>query len=175
MPQLSGPPVQKATPNTTTATNADAAADVKTTTQRQSQRPEDSSQNKAAPPHQPKFSIVEILILIPIAFILDFLSIVLAIVGFGIAPYIIDGLYFPISQIYLRLKGAKGMVTLIGNLINLIPFLGDFSCSRTLSIGLALYADHYPDSYFGKLLKVAAEKIPVGGGSGAKVKTPKIA
>lgn len=73
--------------------------------------------------NEPKISISEIVIITPYLILIDVIGILLFIAGlddFGL----LDIIRFPITQLYLRIKGVKGTADLIGNIIKLIPYVG---------------------------------------------------
>lgn len=75
--------------------------------------------------HEPKISLPEIIIITPYLLIIDIIGIALVSVGlddFGM----LDVIRFPITQLYLRIKGVKSRIDLIGNIVKLFPYIGAF-------------------------------------------------
>lgn len=73
--------------------------------------------------HEPKISLTEIVIITPYLLLIDIIGIALFTVGmddFGL----LDIVRFPITQLYIRIKGVKGNLDLIGNIVKLIPYVG---------------------------------------------------
>ncbi len=68
----------------------------------------------------------------------------LALVFFGLDDFwISDAIAFPLTQIYLRMKGVRGTYELIGNIIELIPYAG-WIPFRTLGMIATIYVDRHP-------------------------------
>jgi len=61
----------------------------------------------------------------------------------GDSWFLTDILFFPASQLYLYLKGIKGAYALVGNILELIPFVGDLPI-RTTSFVLTVIAENNP-------------------------------
>jgi len=67
----------------------------------------------------------------------------------GDSWFLTDIFFWPAEQLYLYLKGIKGTYVLVGNILELIPFVGDLPI-RTISFVLTVIAENNP-----KIKKVA--------------------
>lgn len=71
---------------------------------------------------QPKITYIEAILLLALVGLADIVELVLAL--FGLPDFWIpDIITFPITQIYLRIKGVNGTYALAGNLLELIPYV----------------------------------------------------
>lgn len=104
--------------------------------------------------YQPKISIAEMVIITPIFLIFDTIGILLIFVGLD-DFFILDAVRFPLSQFYIFMKGLKGTTTLIGNLLETIPYIGALPNS-TICWLITIYMDRNPKS-------LAAEAIQKAG------------
>jgi len=103
--------------------------------------------------HEPKISLTEIFFITPLFLICDIIGIVL--VCFGLDDFfLLDIIRFPLSQVYLYFKGLKGTVTLIGNILETIPYVGALPISTTAWL-ITVWIDHNP-AVAEKVEKVAA-------------------
>ncbi|MBI5220476.1 MAG: hypothetical protein HY978_01405 [Candidatus Liptonbacteria bacterium] len=99
----------------------------------------------------PKIPSAEALLvgaLILLADILDYIP--------GVGLGVTDAIAFPSEQIYMRTKGVKGNYALIGNLLELIPVVGDVLPLRTAAFLVTIYVDRHPKS------ALAATALKVG-------------
>lgn len=91
---------------------------------------------------EPKISIVEIVYITPLYVISDIIGIILLM--FGLDDFgLIDIIRFPVSQIYLRMKGVKGTATLIGNILEVIPYIGALP-NATVMWFITIWLDRHP-------------------------------
>lgn len=92
--------------------------------------------------YKPKISIVEIIYITPIYIISDGIGVTLAL--FGLDDFgLLDIFLFPLSQIYLRIKGINGTLTLIGNILETIPYIGALP-NRIITWLIVIYLDRHP-------------------------------
>jgi len=92
--------------------------------------------------HEPKISIVEIFLGLAVVGIADLVELLL--LAFGLDDFWISDLVaFPITQLYLRLKGVRGNYSLIANCIELIPYVGALPL-RTIGFLATIYIDRHP-------------------------------
>lgn len=69
----------------------------------------------------------------------------LALLFFGLDDFwIIDILTFPVTQFYLRIKGAKANADLIASLLELIPYVGALPI-KSIGMNLAIYFTNHPE------------------------------
>jgi hypothetical protein len=93
--------------------------------------------------YEPKISYPEALFAGAFLFLIpDLIEIAMAFL-FGDSWFLTDLFAFPGEQLYLYLKGVKGMYALIGNVLELIPFLGDLPL-RTIAFIITVWVDHHP-------------------------------
>src|SRR3989344_829869 len=113
---------------------------------------------------EPKISLPEALVSGAFLFALpDTIEIIL--LFFGLDDFwLTDAFAFPGSQIYLRLKGVRSEAALVGNVLELIPYVGALPL-RTLSFIGVLYMDRHPK--IAALTEVAMPKKPVARGGPA--------
>src|SRR3989344_2222591 len=91
--------------------------------------------------HEPKISLAEIVIITPYLLIIDLIGIALFTVGLD--DYgLLDIIRFPITQLYLRMKGVRGHIDLIGNIVKLIPYVGVIPF--TIFWFMTIYLDRHP-------------------------------
>ncbi|KKR89266.1 MAG: hypothetical protein UU85_C0004G0107 [Candidatus Wolfebacteria bacterium GW2011_GWA2_42_10] len=107
---------------------------------------------------QKKISLPETLILTMYIGFTDLIGIVLVFAGlddFGI----LDAITFPVTQFYFRIKGVKATADLIGNLIELIPYVGALPI-RTITLLITIYAANHPEKIgaMGSLMSAAKTK-----------------
>ncbi len=93
--------------------------------------------------HEPKISLEEIVIITPYLLLLDGLGILLVAVGMD-DFFILDAVRFPVTQLYMRFKGVKGTSMLIGNILELIPYVGGLPIS-TVAWLITIYLDRHPE------------------------------
>ncbi len=92
---------------------------------------------------EPKISLPEIIIITPYLVIFDLIG--LALIAAGLDDFfILDAVRFPITQLYLRFKGVKGTATLIGNILELIPYIGGLPISTAAWL-ITIYLDRHPE------------------------------
>lgn len=109
--------------------------------------------------HGPKISLAEIVIITPYLLIIDLIGI--ALFSVGLDDYgLLDIIRFPITQLYLRMKGVKGNIDLIGNIVKLIPYVGVIPF--TFFWFATIYLDRHPKvakiaDVTGKIMKKKAE------------------
>lgn len=104
---------------------------------------------------EPKISITEIVFITPLFVLFD--SIGIALVSFGIDDFfLLDIIRFPVSQIYLRMKGVKGTTTLVGNILESIPYVGALPIS-TICWLITVYLDRNPESIAAKGIEMAGK------------------
>ncbi len=89
--------------------------------------------------NEPKISFAEILLITPFFLIADAINIFLIFLGSD-DFFIVDMIRFPISQIYLRMKGVKATVDLATNLLEMIPYVGALPLS-TIGWCIAVWMD----------------------------------
>ena len=109
---------------------------------------------------EPKFSITEIVLITPYYLLSDAIGIIL--VFFGVDDFfILDAIRFPVSQIYLRIKGVAGTATLVSNLLEVIPYVGALPCA---SVGwfITIYIDRHPESIAAKGVEAAGRMKKIG-------------
>src|SRR3989344_7691331 len=107
---------------------------------------------------QKKVSLPEAIMLILYIGGLDLVGLLLIFIGlddFGI----IDILSFPVTQFYFRIKGIKATTDLVGNLIELIPYVGALPI-RTITLLITIYAANHPEKIgaMGSLMSAAKTK-----------------
>lgn len=97
---------------------------------------------------QPKISLPEIVFITPFFIITDGIGILLAF--FGLDDFgLIDIFQFPVSQIYLRMKGVKGTAMLVGNILETFPYVGGLP-NETIAWLITVWLDRHP-----KIAKIA--------------------
>lgn len=101
--------------------------------------------------YQPKISFVEIIILTQIFMIFDAIGMVLILFGLD-DFFILDALRFPFSQFYIYMKGLKGGATLVGNLLETIPYIGALPNSTVCWL-ITVYMDRNPKSFAAKIVQ----------------------
>ncbi len=69
---------------------------------------------------------------------------------------IIDILSFPVTQFYFRMKGIKATADLVGNLVELIPYVGALPI-RTITLASTIYIANHP-----KLVSKVSSVAPRG-------------
>jgi hypothetical protein len=92
---------------------------------------------------EPKISLPEAIFVGLLFFVLpDAVEFIL--IFFGLDDFwISDAIAFPGSQIYLKMKGVKGVYTLAANLAETLPYVG-WLPMRTIGFGVTLWLDHHP-------------------------------
>jgi len=100
-------------------------------------------------PKKPKISTVEALLLIIVGVIADLIN------WIPVVNWVVAAFMFPVTQIYFRLKGVKGVYGLVGNLIELIPFLSVLP-AYTFAFAATIYIDRKPESAAAKAVEKAA-------------------
>ena len=111
---------------------------------------------------QKKVSLPEAIMLILYIGGLDLVGLLLIFIGlddFGI----IDILSFPVTQFYFRIKGIKATTDLVGNLIELIPYVGALPI-RTITLISTIYIANHPK--LEKLISKASLVSAKGGVAG---------
>jgi hypothetical protein len=91
---------------------------------------------------KPKITTVEAALLLMYIGASDIIGMLLVLVGlddFGI----IDVLTWPVSGFYFRFKGVKGAYDLIGNIAELVPYVGALPV-RTIGVLFTIWADRHP-------------------------------
>ena len=91
---------------------------------------------------EPKISIPEGIIGIFVLLIADGVELALLFAGLD-DFWISDAIAFPLTQLYLRMKGLKGTASLVANILELIPYVGWLPL-RTIGFVIVLYMDHHP-------------------------------
>ena len=92
---------------------------------------------------QPKIDYVEALYAGFFLFVLpDIIELVLMFF-LGDSWFLTDIFFDPAEQLYLYLKGVKGSYVLIGNIVELIPFIGDLPI-RTTTFIITVWVEHHP-------------------------------
>ena len=92
---------------------------------------------------QPKIDYVEALYAGFFLFVLpDIIELVLMFF-LGDSWFLTDIFFDPAEQLYLYLKGVKGIYVLIGNIVELIPFIGDLPI-RTTTFIITVWVEHHP-------------------------------
>ncbi|MEK7110873.1 MAG: hypothetical protein AAB867_03400 [Patescibacteria group bacterium] len=115
---------------------------------------------------EPKISLSEALIVGAVPVFFDVFEIVL--LFFALDDFFIfDTIYFPASWLYFRLRGVSAISSVVGNVLEMIPYIGWLPL-RTASFIMIVWADHHPRAA-GEIMKVA--KVTgvgvVAGGAGA--------
>ena len=115
---------------------------------------------------EPKISLSEALIVGAVPVFFDVFEIVL--LFFALDDFFIfDTIYFPASWLYFRLRGVSAISAVVGNVLEMIPYIGWLPL-RTASFIMIVWADHHPRAA-GEIMKVA--KVTgvgvVAGGAGA--------
>jgi hypothetical protein len=91
---------------------------------------------------EPKISLPEAIFVGSLIVLADTVEFIL--LFFGLDDFwISDAIAFPSTQIYLRMKGVRGTYSLVANLLELIPYLGDLPF-RTIGFVLVVWFDHHP-------------------------------
>jgi hypothetical protein len=103
--------------------------------------------------HNPKISFIESIFLIMYVGITDIIGIILVLFGLD-DFFILDVLTFPVTQLYFRMKGVRGMYDLIGNLLELIPYIGALPL-RTIGVIMVIWRDHHPKSKITKINQIS--------------------
>lgn len=94
------------------------------------------------PEDQPKISLPELVFITPFFIITDTIGMALAF--FGLDDFgLIDLFQFPISQIYLRMKGVRGTAMLVGNVLETLPYVGALP-NETVSWLITVWLDRHP-------------------------------
>lgn len=90
----------------------------------------------------PKISNIEAFLIMCLVLLADIVELVLALF---LLPdfWIPDIITFPITQIYFRMKGVRGDYALIGNLLELIPYVSALPM-RTALVGAVIIIDRSP-------------------------------
>ena len=110
---------------------------------------------------QPKISLPEALFVGSFVALADAVELVL--VFFLLDDFwISDAIAFPATQIYLRMKGVKGTYSLVGNGLELVPYVGWLPL-RTIGFAITVWLDHHP-----KLEAAALGVTAIAGKSGVK-------
>ena len=90
----------------------------------------------------PKISYIEAFLIMAVVILADLVELVL--VFFGLPDFWIpDIISFPITQIYFRMKGVKGELALVGNLLELIPYVSALPM-RTALVAAVIVIDRSP-------------------------------
>lgn len=114
--------------------------------------------------NEPKISQTEIALITPLFLLNDIIGVVLALVGLD-DFFILDIIRFPLSQFYLTMKGIKGTSMLIGNILEVIPYVGALP-NATIVWLITIYLDRHPklkekvEKAAGPIGKIA-QKLPV--------------
>jgi len=61
----------------------------------------------------------------------------------GDSWFLTDIFFWPAEQLYLYLKGVKGTYVLVGNILELIPFVGNLPI-RTTTFIITVWVEHHP-------------------------------
>jgi hypothetical protein len=92
---------------------------------------------------QPKIDYVEALyagfFLFVLPDIIEFFMLFLV----GDSWFLTDIFFFPAEQLYLYLKDVRGNYVLVGNILELIPFVGDLQI-RTTTFIITVWVEHHP-------------------------------
>jgi len=107
---------------------------------------------------EPKISLPEFIFVGLFIVLVDTIDLIGLLFAFPMSD-ITDVVMFPVTQIYLYMKGVRGTFMLIGNLIEAIPWIGDLPV-RTVVWCITYFIDHHP-----KLEKITEV---VGGATGGK-------
>ncbi|MDD5547929.1 MAG: hypothetical protein PHN74_03515 [Candidatus Pacebacteria bacterium] len=100
-----------------------------------------------------KISTAEFLIVLQLFLINDIIGIVL--ICFALDDFfLLDVIRFPLSQLYLRIKGIKGLAMLVGNILETIPYVGALP-NATIAWLVITWLDHHPkvEAAFGTVAK----------------------
>lgn len=92
---------------------------------------------------EPKISLPEIIIITPYLVIFDLIGVGLFFFGLD-DLFILDAVRFPVTQLYLRFKGVKGTATLVGNILELVPYVGALPISTATWL-ITIYLDRNPE------------------------------
>jgi len=120
---------------------------------------------------EPKISLPEIIIITPYIIATDLAGLALAF--FGLTDFgLISLIRFPITQIYLRIKGVKGTANVASNAIEFLPYVNALPAA-TMGWIITIYLDRNPDKE--ALLNVATgkNKKTKNVGSGREREVPK--
>ncbi len=102
---------------------------------------------------EPKICLAEIIYL-TIAFgLTDIIGIILVVFGLD-DFFLLDVIRFPLSQLYLRIKGVKGTATLVANILECIPYIGALPAA-TIGWLITVWLDRHP-AIEAKIASVAA-------------------
>jgi hypothetical protein len=111
---------------------------------------------------RPKIDYVEALYAGLFLFVLpDIIELVLMFFLLGDSWFLTDVIFFPASQLYLYLKGVKGTYVLAGNIVELIPFAGNFP-TRTIVFIITVWTENHP-----KIKQVAGAASNIKGITGS--------
>ncbi len=113
--------------------------------------------------HQSKFPLPEALLVGSFIALVDTIDILGLLFAFPTSD-VTSIVAFPATQIYMYLKGVKGNYLLIGNLIKLIPWIGDLPI-RTATFIIVVYTENHPKLQ--AVVSVAAVATGAGGVGGA--------
>ncbi|MEK7212248.1 MAG: hypothetical protein AAB686_01050 [Patescibacteria group bacterium] len=92
--------------------------------------------------------------LLLVADTIEALLLLFALDDFGIS----DAIAFPATQIYLKLRGVRGFYCLIGNCLELVPYLGALPL-RTITFGVTMFMESdWGRKTVGKAVSVAASR-----------------
>jgi len=107
---------------------------------------------------EPKISLPEFIFVGLFIVLVDIIDLIGLLFAFPMSD-ITDIVMFPVTQIYLYMKGVRGTFMLIGNLIEAIPWIGDLPV-RTVVWCVTYFIDHHPK--LEKITEIA------GGAAGGK-------
>ncbi len=91
---------------------------------------------------EPKISLPEIVYITPLFLLTDIIGIILVIFALD-DFFILDIIRFPLSQLYLKIKGVKGTATLVANILECIPYVGALP-NATIGWLITVWLDHHP-------------------------------
>ena len=115
---------------------------------------------------KPKISLVEIVFITPLFMLNDAIGVVLLLFGLD-DFFILDIIRFPLSQVYLRLKGVRGTVMLITNILETIPYIGALP-NATIGWLITCWIDHHPKLFKTMVAVSAGGPIAAIGALGKK-------
>lgn len=70
-----------------------------------------------------------------------------------------DMITFPITQLYLRYKNARGTYSLVTQTVELIPYVG-FMPLKSFGWGMVVWVDRHPEGRLAKAAQLVSKVIP---------------
>lgn len=101
------------------------------------------AKNTLSANHEPKISTVEIVFITPLFLLADGMEFLITLSGMVFLTWFVSAIRFPISQIYLRMKGVRGTSVLVSNILELIPFFDGLPIS-TIGWIITIWLDRHP-------------------------------